>query len=109
MKLVYNTLDEGILIIDKYEKINFINKSLLKKLGYNENELEGLKLQEIICKDEKSILDIIKNGENITDLDIELYCKSKSVLFFRSKIILDKWNGEDCKVLVLKEKVKDHT
>ncbi|WP_061996409.1 PAS domain S-box protein [Clostridium sp. ATCC 25772] len=106
MNLIYNTLDEGILIIDKYGKINFGNKSLLKRLGYDEIEIKSLKLQEIICKDEKKILDIIKNKENVNDLDIELYCKSKSILFFRSKIILDKWKGEDCKVLVLKEKGK---
>jgi PAS domain S-box-containing protein len=100
---IVETANEGILTVDASSRISFVNPQLLKMLGYDPEEMPGLRLEQIISPEGllalKNIVEKNKKGEG-EKFERRLIRKDGSDLwmFISNKVLLDE-NGEFAGVL----------
>ena len=107
-KKIVESLNEGILIIDKNDKILFANNYLLNLLAYKSKDIEDINFKKLF---DKKIYKIIKdtfnsNKKNLSD--IEIYDKKKIKHFVNISLVnthlLDDFN----KLIIIDDTTKIH-
>lgn len=93
MESIFNFIDEFIMVLDKENNIKFCNNSLLKRLGFNINEL----LKENLITFTKGICNLDNDDK------ISIYDKKNNLIKFTYKLSYNTWNGNEAKILALKE------
>lgn len=93
MELIFNNMDENLLIVDTENIIQFCNDKLLNKLMYNMEELKNINISKL-------------SGENnnfIQSKNISFYNKEGKTIRFTSKIFDIHWEGKFAKIFILNE------
>jgi PAS domain S-box-containing protein len=61
-RLIVETANEGIVVADDVQRINYVNQKTVDLLGYEADEIVGLNIMELVYKDD--LLDYDKRVEN---------------------------------------------
>lgn len=94
LKELYEDFDGVVCLFDDNDNIIYVNKLFSSLLGYDENELVGSKIIDLIVPDEKSaFLDMYYFGNQKKDSTVKLYHKTGAYRYFSVKIYnLNKYN-----------------
>jgi len=94
LEAVLSSMDEGVIAIDRDEKILSINQAAARMFKSNPSDLEQRNIQEVIRnhKLQKIIKKAISNGEH-SEGDVVLYQDEESILNVQTTSLLDE--GED--------------
>lgn len=86
LKVITDVLGEGVFLVDSDGKILFANPEAIRLLGYSFNEIEGVRIHEVIYKqqpdgtlykpDENPLFDAIASGNDYGNDDGVFTCKS---------------------------------
>lgn len=109
MESILNRLQENILVVDNYDKIQFCNDMLLSKLKYEATEIKGLSIKEII------VFDKLINDKVVSNLNA--YIGNKTTFKFLSKdneeillygeVVTENWYGKDSTVIISRDVKKN--
>jgi len=90
LEAVLSSMDEGVIAIDRDEKILSINQAAVRMFKSNPYNLEQRSIQEVIRNHElhKIIKKAISNGEHLEG-DVVLYQDEESILNVQTTLLLD--------------------
>ncbi len=96
LQLVFDTIQDILLIVDLDCKILKTNASIETVLGYRDEELHGVSVFKIIPPDmkeeaEKTRKEILANGTAVCS--IPMCTKSGEVIPIETKLVVGKWDG----------------
>ncbi|MEO5349876.1 MAG: PAS domain S-box protein [Magnetococcus sp. YQC-3] len=81
------TLAEGLFVIDKQEKITFVNPAALSLLGWQESEMMGQLVRTVLCSEERlcsvaqcPIRDVLSTGRVVSREEMWFRCRDESSL-----------------------------
>lgn len=100
MLSIYNKISDYIIVLNFNWEIIFCNKSFLKKLNYNKEDILNLNIFEIIKN--KNIENTIKESEELNKT-LEFYSKSNELVKINSSITIEHFNNEKSIFIVGKE------
>ncbi len=97
-RLLFNTIDEFLFIIDKAGNLIEFNKNVENKLGYTRKELYGRSVTELnppaTREEVRSIIEEMLAGERFF-CTVPLYSKNGDTLPVETKVAMGKWNNND--------------
>ncbi|WP_052356886.1 PAS domain-containing sensor histidine kinase [[Clostridium] dakarense] len=93
MELIFNNMDENVLIVDEKNIIQFCNKKLLEKLMYNIEDLKDFNISKLLGEDNKL------NQNEI----LSFYNKKGKIINFATKIFDINWRCKTAKIFILHE------
>ena len=82
-KNIVNNLHEGIIIFDEAFKIKFSNSFFNQLFDYNSNDIQDLRLIDLIKENQQSIFTSHLSENFNTNLDISLYTKKNILKYIR--------------------------
>ncbi|MCP4265833.1 MAG: sensor domain-containing diguanylate cyclase [Candidatus Brocadiaceae bacterium] len=109
VKYVFDTLTEGVLLIDKKERVVLANQALADKLGCSINSLMGSKasgldwrnLESNKTSDELPWLKAMRDGENVSSVQLKFATKSDGFCTFSINVaLINENNGKSRGALV---------
>lgn len=117
LELIINSLDDGIVILDKENKVILANLSFLKIADLTDQDIKEKKLDELF----KMIIPKIKGAENLTgflkdnknnprnifEFDFQFTIPRYSFIKFYSAPILDKKNNPNGRVIIFHDITKE--
>ncbi|MGL4738274.1 MAG: ATP-binding protein [Cellulosilyticaceae bacterium] len=89
MKTVLDELEEDVLVVEESGVIKFVGRALAQKLGYTQDEILQLNIEEILQVDWED-WEIKRYGETRVDLQT----RSGNILTYKMQVFKDEWNGE---------------
>ena len=109
MEKILNCINEGVILINNKGKIIFVNEVILYKLGFKKDELIGLDINKIICRENFSNIDIINKSTlfDNKEVPIKLCAKENKKKFFRAILGECERVGDKAFYLVLNEEEQD--
>lgn len=109
MDKILNCINEGVILINDKGKIIFVNDVILYKLGFKKDELIGLDINKIICREDFSNIDIINKSVLFSnkEVPIKLCAKENKKKFFRAILGECERKGDKAFYLVLNEEEHD--
>lgn len=102
MELIFNKVNNYILVIDKSGNIVYANDKILEKLGYDKGYIYKLSTKDIILNKNKEI-DTILQSKGQENIDLVMYSSCKKIILVNSDIFLEKWKGRDSIFIVSKD------
>ena len=93
MELIFNNMDDNLLIVGDENIIQFCNNKLLKKLMYNAKDLNGFDISKLIGENNKL------NQNKI----VSIYNKKGKIINFNYKIFDINWRDKVAKIYILHE------
>lgn len=98
---VLDTLNEGIIIIDKEYKIQFCNASVLSHLNYTIQELQGKKIDKLIVNEDVHKLD--KRIAFSKEVEWKLASSTQKIIKVIGTVLLEEWNQKEAYWFIIKE------
>lgn len=93
MELIFNNMEENVLIVDEENIIQFCNNKLLEKLMYNIEDLKDFNISKFLGEDDKFDQSEI----------LSFYNKKGKIINFTPKIFDINWKGKMAKISILHE------
>jgi len=107
-KKIVESLNEGILILDKNDKILFANKYLLNLLSYKSNDIVDLNFKKLFDKKiHKNIKDSFRSNKNSLS-DIEIYDKQNIKHFVNISLQKSDISDDFDKLIIMDDITKIH-
>jgi PAS domain S-box-containing protein len=102
----FETMNDMIFICDLERHIFFSNKSVFNKLGYSPNELNGLKICDLVEPENRTeayetLLEILEGKKEYCT--IPFVRKDGKLLIVETHVWLGKWDGMDCLFAISKD------
>lgn len=104
--LLFNALDEYVLVVDEEGTILNANKSALLRLGYTSEEIYGMSLSYLcLSKSIDEIREIIKNTleGRISKCKIQFCTKLRVQISIEACVFIGKWNEKIAIYAICKE------
>ncbi|MGL5345752.1 MAG: ATP-binding protein [Peptostreptococcaceae bacterium] len=105
MKVLLNSIDNYVLVLNSQQRITFCNDKLLRKLGFSEDEIykyDILKLLKNQSYNDIKYLSSIKEEEKI-NIDLALKSKGNGDILFNADILIKKFEGKKSIFIIAKE------
>ncbi|MBO3445758.1 PAS domain-containing protein [Clostridium sp. CCUG 7971] len=93
MELIFNNMDDNLLIVCEENIIQFCNNKLLNKLMYNAEDLNGFNISKLTGENNKLNQDKI----------VSIYNKKGKIINFTYKIFDINWRDKVAKIYILHE------
>lgn len=105
MEKILDIVDDYIMILDKSGSIQFCNRKLLTKLGYNLAELKNISIEEILYADTENLeVEINKiNKANNIKINLDLCTKCGEKVSVYSEIVLDNFKEEESIIIISRD------
>ena len=92
-RTVLTNIEDGYFELDLAGNLTFFNQTLVKHLGYSENELMGMNNREMMSREQAKIAyetfsDVYRTGRNRFVRDWEIFGKGGQRLFFEMSVAL---------------------
>jgi len=76
-----NTMGDGLMMLDKTSRINFVNRRLCRMLGYEESELMGRPVTDLIYENDRLATDAwLTKGTSTSSFEKQLVRKNGSLM-----------------------------
>lgn len=98
---IYNQLNEGIIVVDEEGTIQFCNTSVLTHLGYNQKEVEGRLIDEILILSDND--QALEKALRYDQRDWKLITRRRKVLHVNGKITVQKWYSKPAYWIIISE------
>lgn len=69
---VFDTMSDGVLVLDKEARISQVNPTAKQILGYSDEGLIGIYIVDLFCGKAPKTLNLLKTGESYDDVEILL-------------------------------------